>query len=170
MKPVIPEFVVPGPPPRWLWWACAAVAAAAAAALLAAWHAHTQVRQTQSQLAAARAAVPLPTLAVALPPPPYADSAREFLDERSPEWQATLLALERNGLIGVTPVSVEVQPRERTARVEVEFADYAVLMRYLDQLNAGTGSGIAEWSLVSAQQSGQAGAPGASTAVLLRRW
>jgi hypothetical protein len=168
MKPVIPEFVVPRPPPRWLWWACAAVAAAAAAALLAAWHAHTQVRQTQSQLAAARAAVPLPTPAVALPPPPYADSAREFLDERSPEWQATLLALERNGLIGVTPVSVEVQPRERTARVEVEFADYAVLMRYLDQLNAG-GSSV-EWSLVSAQQSGQAGAPGASTAVLLRRW
>jgi hypothetical protein len=166
MKPVTPEFAARRGPALALWWVAAALLLAAAAAWLVAWRHHEGGRLLAAEVAAARAAATRPPPVAAPPPPPaYAESARDYLAERTPDWQATLLALERNAMLGVTPVLVEVQPRERAARVEVEFGDYAVLMRYLDQLNAG--GDRAEWALVSAQQ--QAG-PGGSTAVLLRRW
>ena len=173
MHPIEPEFVARRHPPVALWWACALFASGALAALLMTWYSGEQAQHLRLEISAAQQAVPQPAPAASVAPPAYADSAREFLAERSPGWQATLLALERTALIGVTPISIELQPRERTARVEVEFADYAVLMRYLDQLNAGGGS--AEWSLVSAQRSGaapgtMAGTASASTAVLVRRW
>lgn len=168
MKPIVPEFAPRRGPAQPWWWAAAVLLLAALAAWLVAWREDQLGRQLAADIAAARAAAARPAPVVVRPPPAYADSAREFLAERTPDWQATLLALERNAMTGVTPVLVEVQPRERAARVEVEFADYAVLMRYLDQLNAG--GGRAEWALVSAQQQAGPGTAGAATAVLLRRW
>ena len=177
MKPLAPEFIAPRRPHRLLWWAAAVLAGGAIAAWAWAWRQQAEVQSVRRQVMAVREAARAPAAPI-LPPAPaaYADSAREFLAEQGSGWASTLLALERTALQGVTPIAVELQSRERSARIEVEFADYAVLMRYMEQLNAGTQA--AEWSLVSAQRSGAgaAGAPvagataGASTAVLMRRW
>ena len=172
MKPLVPEFIAPRRPHRLLWWVPGLLGGAALIVWGLCLRQQAEVQDIQQQVKAAREAARAPAAPV-LPPAPaaYAESAREFLAEQGSGWASTLLALERTAMLGVTPIAIELQSRERSARVEVEFADYAVLMRYLDQLNAG--AGVAEWSLVSAQRSGggAAAAPaGVSTAVLMRRW
>lgn len=172
MKPLTPEFtefIAPrGPHLRW-WQALALLAMAALAAGALVLRQQAQVQDLAQQLKAATDA-PRPPATPIEPPAPaaYADSARELLAEQGPGWVDTLLALEHTAMLGVTPIAVEVQARERSARIEVEFADYAVLMRYLEQLNAGLQ--VAEWSLVSAQRPVGGTNAGPSTAVLTRRW
>ena len=180
MKPLAPEFTAPRRPHRLLWWAPGLLAAAALAAWALAWRDQADLQDLRQQANRARAAALAQAASSApatpQPPPAYADSARELLAEQAAGWAATLLALERTALQGVTPIAIEVQSRERSARIEVEFTDYAELMRYLEQLNAG--ASVAEWSLLSAQRSGAAAAgtpaaaagAGNSTAVLMRRW
>lgn len=82
---------------------------------------------------------------------PYDDSAREFLTQATSQWPAMLVALESIEIVGVTPVSIEVSPSERSIRLEVEFADYSTLLKYVDGLNAGENS--PRWVLVQAQAS-----------------
>jgi hypothetical protein len=174
MRPLQPEFIAPRRLPALLWWVPTLLAAAALTVWALAWRHHLEAQQLRQHMQATRTAAPVPVMPAATAPPPYADSARELLSEQSSDWAATLLALERTALQGVTPVAIELQARDRTARVEVEFTDYAILMRYLAQLNAGLE--VAQWSLVSAQRTGSAGAPvgtpvaGVSTAVVMRRW
>lgn len=171
MAPIVPEFMAPRRPHRLLWGVPGLLAGAALIVWGLGLRQQAEVQEVQQQVKAAREAALAPAVPVVPPAPAaYADSAREFLAEQGSGWASTLLALERTAMQGVTPIAIELQSRERSARVEVEFADYAVLMRYLDQLNAGVR--MAEWSLVSAQRSGAGGAAGAgvSTAVLMRRW
>lgn len=169
MKPLTPEFIVPhGPHLRW-WQALGVLAMAVLAAGALVLRQQAQVQDLAQQLKAATDA-PRPPATPTEPPAPaaYADSARELLAEQGPGWADTLLALEHTAMLGVTPIAVEVQTRERSARIEVEFADYGVLMRYLEQLNAGLP--VAQWSLVSAQRPVGGTNAGPSTAVLMRRW
>lgn len=169
MKPLTPEFIVPhGPHLRW-WQALGVLAMAVLAAGALVLRQQAQVQDLTQQLKAATDA-PRPPATPTEPPAQaaYADSARELLAEQGPGWADTLLALEHTAMLGVTPIAVEVQTRERSARIEVEFADYGVLMRYLEQLNAGLP--VAQWSLVSAQRPVGGTNAGPSTAVLMRRW
>jgi len=177
MKPLAPEFIAARRPHRLLWWVPGLLAVAALTTWALGLHQQAEVQDVRQQVAALREAAHAPAAPVVPPAPaPYAESAREFLAEQGSGWASTLLALERTAMLGVTPIAIELQSRERSARIEVEFADYAVLMRYLDQLNAG--ASVAEWSLVSAQRSGAGGTAavvgganaGTSTAVLMRRW
>jgi hypothetical protein len=173
MKPLVPEFIAPRRPHRLLWWVPGVLAGAALVVWGLGLRQQAEVQVVLQQVRAVREAARAPAPPV-LPPAPaaYADSAREFLAEQGSGWASTLLALERTAMLGVTPIAIELQSRERSARVEVEFADYPVLMRYLDELNAG--AAVAEWSLMSAQRSGAGGGgavpAGPSTAVLMRRW
>jgi hypothetical protein len=164
MKPLHPEFLPVAPPPRWVAWALALLAVATMALWAAAWLARAEVEQLRRQLAAMNAPRPAPS------PPPvaapaYQESAREMLRERELEWAATLRALESVAMVGVTPTSVDIVVRERAARVEVEFADHGVLLKYLEALNAGLPA--PQWHLLSTQ-AGAAG--GMATATLQRRW
>lgn len=178
MKPLAPEFIAPRQLHRLLWWVPGLLAVAALTTWALGLHQQAEVQDVRQQVAALREAARAPDAPVLPPAPaPYAESAREFLAEQGSGWASTLLALERTAMLGVTPIAIELQSRERSARIEVEFADYAVLMRYLDQLNAG--ASVAEWSLVSAQRSRAGGTAaavvgganaGTSTAVLMRRW
>ncbi|HET7868351.1 MAG TPA: hypothetical protein VFL86_28400 [Burkholderiaceae bacterium] len=169
MKPLTPEFIAPRQPPPLWWWAAGMLAVAVLAdGALMLWQ-QAQVQDLARQLKAATDTPRPPAVPIEPPAPPaYADSARELLAEQGPGWADTLRALEHTAMLGVTPIAVEVQSRERSARIEVEFADYAVLMRYLEQLNAGLQ--VAEWSLVSAQRPVGGTNAGPSTAVLMRRW
>jgi len=170
MKPLHPEFIAPRRPQRLLWWLPGLLAGAGLIVWGLGLRRHAERQDLRQQVQAAQAAARAPAPPVLPPAPaPYADSAREFLAEQGSGWASTLLALERTAVLGVTPIAIELQSRERSARVEVEFADYAVLMSYLEQLNAG--ARVAEWSLVSAQRAGGTAAPaGGATAVLMRRW
>ena len=167
MKRLKVELISPRPPSRFAWALLVVLTVAAAGALTLAqrWQNEADalreqiLREREEQLLrASRPAAPLP-------PPPYAQSAREYLAESGPWWTSTLLALERAARVGVTPASVDLQAHERSARVEVEFSDYAVLLAYLSDLNAGLER--SEWVLESAQ-AGDVGRPGRS--VLRRRW
>lgn len=164
MRPLHPEFLPVAPPPRWVAWVLALLAVAAMALWGAAWFARAEVQRLQRQLAALNAPppAPIPSPAVA---PPYEESAREMLRERELEWAATLRALENVAMVGVTPTSVDLVVRERSARVEVEFVDHGALLKYLEALNAGYV--VPQWHLLSTQ----AGAAGAmASATLQRRW
>ena len=60
-----------------------------------------------------------------------------------------LAALESVEITGVAPIGLEIAPAERRIRIEIEFADYPSLLRFIDGLNAG--EPVRKWSLVQAQ-------------------
>jgi hypothetical protein len=167
-------------------WIAIAVLAAGVAALggAAAWHAR-RARELGERLAevvdarkAAAAQVP------ARPEPPYGDSARLFLRARGAAWAPALRSLESAAMIGVTPVRLEFDGAEGTARVELEYRDAAALHDYLSRLNDGlpASSRAERWTLletharVSTTQPAVAatgtGAPGndAGTAIIQSSW
>lgn len=92
---------------------------------------------------------PPATVPVVIQKMPYDASAREMLMLATSKWPSMLTALESVGMLGVTPTAIEIAPAERWIRVEVEFADYAKLLEYVDALNAGDPK--PKWSLVQAQ-------------------
>ena len=81
--------------------------------------------------------------------PPYDASAREMLAYATSQWPMMLTALETVEVEGATPVALEIAPLERWIRVEVEFTDYATLLRFVDELNAGESA--PRWTLVQAR-------------------
>lgn len=100
---------------------------------------------------------PLPAPTTVIQKMPYDSSAREMLALATSDWPSMLTAIESVGVVGVTPTALEIIPGERWIRVEVEFADYARLLEYIDSLNAGDPR--PRWGLVQAQANSQSGKP-----------
>lgn len=80
---------------------------------------------------------------------PYDVSARELLMLATSKWPDMLAALESVEIAGVAPIGLEIAPAERRIRIEIEFADYPSLLRFIDGLNAG--EPVQKWSLIQAQ-------------------
>jgi len=118
----------------------------------------------EEQIRAAQAAATAPMIPPS--PPAYAADARKAANEAEFHTAAALTALERVSMVGVTPVSIELQAEGNLARVEVEFSDYQVLLSYLEELNKGEPA--PRWRLQRASAKG----PGAGlgTAVIESRW
>jgi hypothetical protein len=108
-------------------------------------------------------------------PQPYDASARALMAQVAMPWADGLTALESVAVFGVTPVTIDVLPAEHKVRVELEFADYASLLSYLDQLNAGEPQ--QRWRLLQAQaplaqsaQQAPTAAPAGVTATVVSEW
>lgn len=172
MKPLSIDFLPPRLVPAWALVACAMALAAALATSLWAWSTYgdanvrllqLQAAQRDQQTAAATAAEPVN--------PPHvstsyeADARRAAQESGFPTAQA-LAALENVAMAGVTPVSVELQAESGISRVEVEFSEQQVLLKYLEELNSGEAE--PRWQLLraTAKASGQA----TGIAVLEARW
>jgi hypothetical protein len=175
MKPLQIELLPAPPAPRWLV-ALALVLAAAALALGAlAGHRYWQLRQLRGELQAqrerrellvreAQAAAKAPQAPASAPA--YEADARKAANEAEFRTAAALTALERVAMVGATPVSVELQAEGNVARVEVEFADYPVLLAYLEALNKGEPT--QRWRLLRANAKGTNA--GLGLAVIESRW
>lgn len=77
-----------------------------------------------------------------------------------------LVSLESAQVLGVKLTSLEVSAVESTARAELEFADHAALLNYLEAINAGEPT--PRWALARAQIAPVAG--GSNVASIVSRW
>jgi hypothetical protein len=167
VKPIRIDFkrrVMPAP---WLWWFLGLVAFAAVAAGWTAWQSWRQVEMKRAALREAttvKLAAPAPVLR---PPVAYESSAREMLAEHNSPWPQAMTAIEATAIVGVTPVAVEFVASERTVRVELNFADYAKLLEYVEALNAGDAE--LKWSLLQSQAQPGTGATAIIVGSLGRR-
>ncbi len=64
------------------------------------------------------------------------------------DWPAMLTALETVDMAGVDLVTVEIVRAERSIHVDAEFVDFATLLRYVDELNAG--EPLPRWAITQA--------------------
>lgn len=154
MKQLSIELKPAGRPSPWAWRALLLIGLLAVTLVVATVYRQRELRQLREHLHETMQGQKTPPVAPpALPPrrAPYDASAREMLAEATSEWPAMLTALETTAVLGVTPISVEIVSAERQARVEVEFSDYAALLKYLDDLNAGEQA--PRWVLIQAQGS-----------------
>ncbi len=125
-------------------------------------HRLSEQRTELARLVSGRVAIPPPTRS-GKSPPPYEASAREFLALAETDWPSVLTALESATTIGVTPVSIDITPGDRSIRVDVEFLEYEALLAYIEALNAGEPS--PRWALVQAQATNDPKTPSLATMV-----
>ena len=170
MRSLAVDFRSVSGPPRWAWVGLGLLMIMAAGLVVTAAFAEHRLAQRKAELDELRAQLALAAARPAQAPHkmPYDASAREFLALATSQWPAMLTSLESVEIVGVTPLSIDVSPAERTVRVEVEFADYATLLKYVDALNAG--EPVPRWALVQAQVSsrGAAGTAGPSSVATVR--
>jgi len=83
------------------------------------------------------------------PPPPYLEDALAVAQLAKLSMPDVLSAVESPRVPGVRLTSLEASAKDLSVRIDVEFDDQKVLLRYLDELNAHR-SGI-RWQLVQAQ-------------------
>lgn len=173
MRALDVDLRTPSRPPRWAWAVVAALGAVAIGlSATAAWQARKlEALKAQRDALLREAASPVVVERPAPRKMPYDASAREMLALATSEWPAMLTALESVDLVGVTPTAIEIAPAERWLRVDVEFADYAVLLQYVDALNAGEPK--PRWTLMQAQTAARSGGAlggGASVASIKGAW
>lgn len=150
MKPVKADFRTQRGPGRLHWALAWALIAAAVVSLVDAGMAYQRRRAAQAiALEPVRQAESTATAAPEAKE--YERSAREMLAAASVPWPQALTALEAVVVPGVTIRAVDVLATERMIHVEVEATTYAVLLRYVEDLNAGDGPTV--WRLVSAELS-----------------
>lgn len=97
---------------------------------------------------------------------PYARDAAVIAGLASFPLAQVLSSLEAVRVPGVKVTVLDISAIERSAKAELEFADYAALNRYLDELNAGEPK--IRWRLIQLQ-SGSTGGAG-STASIGSSW
>lgn len=169
MRSVHAQFRPRRRPGRRSWIAIAVLAAAVAGlAGTAAWHAR-HARALGERLAALAAQRRLAAERTPVrPDPPYGDSARLFLRAREAAWAPALRTLESAAMVGVTPVRVEFDAADGTARVQLEYRDADALHDYLSRVDEGLppSSAVGRWALLEAQAvaSPPPGAPGGTAA------
>lgn len=161
-------------PSRWAWGLLCLVLLLAGAAIAASLYRHQDLERIREQLREIARLQNEPVVPAVVAPrrAPYDASAREMLAEATSQWPAMLTALETVAVPGVTPTSVEIVASEGQVRIDVEFSDYAALLRYLDDLNAG--EPVPRWALVQAQGLSRAqatqGAPAPAIAQIRGEW
>lgn len=173
MKALLVEFLPPRRMALWWWGLPALLLAAALAMAYRDWRDWRSLQVAQASMAAMQREVEaLDAVAASrasntpsAAPAYAADAARMVAIAKFP-LQAVLAALETVAVQGVNLVSVELDAEQGKARIEVEFATYANLLGYLEQLNAGEVT--ARWSLVQARAAGTSG--GTSVATLESVW
>ena len=98
-------------------------------------------------------------------PAPWDASARLMLEHAGSRWPQVLTALETSRTPGVLPVALSVNVPAHTATVELQFADYPVLLEYIAQLNASDPS--MRWQLVQASADARSGIPSMARATIM---
>lgn len=96
---------------------------------------------------------------------PYAQDAAALAKLAGFDMGRVLASLESAQVVGVKVTALEILPAERLVRVELEVADPAALLQFLEQINAGL-EPAQGWQLTRAQ-SPTASAAGIAT--LMRR-
>ena len=142
-------------PSRRAWWTLCVLAVIALSALAEAAMQQRELRSLEAIETALRQQVAQPMREVLPPPAPlraYDASARVAMAQARAEWAPLLTALESMEVPGVTPIAIDVSAVERQVRVELEFADFAAVLRFIDELNAGEVT--ARWQLIQAQGTG----------------
>lgn len=91
--------------------------------------------------------------------PPHADDARVVARTAGFPLDRVLLSIESARMEGIRVVGLDLSTGDGAVHVNLEFGDFAVLMRYVDALNAKETK--PRWSLVRVQ------APGGSATVTL---
>lgn len=98
--------------------------------------------------------------------PVYASDAAAVAKVAAFPLDRVLLSLESAQVQGVKVTSLEISATDSTARAELEFADHAALLGYLEAVNAGEPT--PRWALLQAQI---APAPGAgNSGVIVSSW
>lgn len=175
MKPLQIELLPTPPAPRWLVALALVLLMAALALSTLAGYRYWQLRQLRSELQAQRehrellvreAQIAANAPQAPASAPAYEADARKAANEAEFRSAAALTALERVAMVGVAPVSVELQADGNVARVEVEFSDYQVLLAYLEELNKGEPT--QRWRLLRANVKGTTA--GLGLAVIESRW
>ena len=173
MKSLPVDLRSPNPPSRWAWLGLAVLALAALSVVVAAVISQRRLEIARSTNAALRAQVTKPP-GVSPPPTvfvmPYDASARAALAQALADWPSLLAALEAIEVVGVTPISIDVSVPDRQVKVELEFVDFAGVLRFVDELNAG--EVVPRWQLVQAQAAarglGATPVPGAMASAVVR--
>lgn len=174
MKSLPVDLRSPDLPPRWAWVGLAVLALAAVLVVVASLISQRRLGTLHATHAALRAQAATPPHPVlqrpVVPVMPYDASARMALAQAQADWPSLLAALEAVEVAGVTPISIDVSVPDRQVKVEIEFADFARVLHFLDELNAG--EAIPRWQLVQAQAPARAlGAspvPGAMSSAVVR--
>jgi hypothetical protein len=166
------DFVQHRPWALWGWWAATLVLALLAAHQgRTAWNLRAQAvelergnEQLRAQIQRAQEAQRAALQAAAIPTPDAQQVAR-LAKMASFPLNAVFTALESTRIPGVRVTSLDIQTEAGLVTVDLEFADFEALHKYLDHINAG--EPIERWRFVRAQ-AGQAPALGAAT--ITSRW
>jgi len=156
--------------PRWLWVSACSVLVAIAA--VEAWRAirltdEIKIAETQSmQVQAERESSGRRNAAAAGPATtdlPYAQDAAAIARMAAFDAAGVLAAVESARVPGIRVTSLEINPADASARLELEVREAADLLKYLDDINAGTPASES-WKLVRAQSASPTN-PGTATLV-----
>lgn len=159
MRKITGEFCPPRPPSRLAW--AALVLLLVLSAFLWTGVAVQVLDARQAQDEAAR----LETLAAEArqrasssitTPMPWDASARLMLEHAGSRWPQVLAVLESSRAMGVVPVTLSINVPAHTVTLELQAADYPLLLDYIAQLNAGDPS--IRWRLVQASADAKSGA------------
>lgn len=176
MKPLKVEFAPPRRLPGWAWIGLSAVFLTIAVQQgWEAWNLHQQVLVLRSEAAALSAQVEAARKAQreaeerARTPPPYAKDAAVIARMAAFPLDRVLRVLESVRIEGIRLTSVDISTEEGSVRAELRYASLDVLLRYVDELNAGEPA--PRWRLQQAQASKQdPGADNAGVATISSRW
>lgn len=171
MKPLRINLLPPRPVPWWAVGVTIVLLLAALGSVAAAgwrWHELQGVKAALRELERQRAEAAdqaqqraMPAMAAASAPAYDAD-ARKAWNEAVFATSDALTALEAVALPGITPLSLELQADTHMARLELEYQDQALLLKYLELLNEGESD--PRWRLLRA---GMRSGPGGSGLALL---
>ena len=100
------------------------------------------------------------------PEPPYAEDAMKIAKLAEFPLNSVFASIESARVAGIRMTALDISAADGTVRAEVEFSEFATLLRYVDELNAG--EPVRRWILVNAQVSLVPTAP--NTAVISSSW
>ena len=100
--------------------------------------------------------------------PAYADDARAVARVAGFPLERVLLSIESARLEGIRVVALELSASDGVVHADLEFGDLAVLMRYVDVLNAKESR--PRWSLVRVQAASGSAAATFGTASISSAW
>jgi hypothetical protein len=150
MKPLNVEFRQRGVPGKWAW-SAAALLLSAGVFMLAfdLWQQRelARMRSTLEGLSQPQKQPETGSRTSDQASPSYARSASELLLQAHSPWPQVLVALESVSIPGISITALEISATEHEARLDLEFASYETLLRYITRLNAESPS--VAWQLRS---------------------